>query len=121
MKRDKIIYWIATGLMCLIFFFSSMMYFFNYEYAAEAYINLGFPAWMVYPSAIAKLLGITAVLTRRSPLLKEWAYAGFFFDAAMAFTAHTLAGDGQGGTAAIVLIAVVVSRIFEPRVFGKNE
>ena len=118
MKRDKIIYWIATGIMCLIFTGSAMMYLFNYEMAASVFDHLGFPRWLVYPSAVLKLLGVTAVLTRKSNILKEWAYAGFFFDVAIAFTAHTIAEDGGGMLSLIALVMVVVSRFFESRVYG---
>ena len=90
-----------------------MMYFFNYEMAASVFDHLGFPRWLVYPSAIAKLLGVIAILSRKSALLKEWAYAGFFFDVAIAFTAHTIAEDGGGMLSLIALVMVVISRAFE--------
>jgi len=115
MKRDKYLYWGFTGLMCIIFTFSALMYLFSYEVAEGYFVRLGFPTWMVYPSAIVKLLGVTAILSKKSALLKEWAYAGFFFDAVMAFTAHTMAGDGEGGIAALAILAVVLSRFFESR------
>lgn len=116
MKRDKYLYWGFTGLMCIIFTFSALMYLFSYEVAEGYFVRLSFPTWMVYPSAIVKLLGVTAILSKKSALLKEWAYAGFFFDAVMAFTAHTIAGDGEGGIAALAILAVVLSRFFESRV-----
>jgi hypothetical protein len=120
MNRDKIIYWIATGIMCLIFTGSAMMYFFNYEMAASIFDQLGFPRWLVYPSAVLKLLGVTAILTQKSAMLKEWAYAGFFFDVAIAFTAHTIVQDGGGMPSLIALIMVVVSRFFETRGRGRS-
>ncbi len=91
------------------------MYLFSYEVAEGYFVRLGFPTWMVYPSAIVKLLGVTAILSKKSTLLKEWAYAGFFFDAVMAFTAHSMAGDGEGGIAALAILAVILSRFFESR------
>ena len=84
MNWNRIIYWGATGIMCAIFLFSAGMYLSNYEMVVGFYENLGFPSWMVYPSAIAKILGVIAILSKKSKLLEEWAYAGFFFDAAMA-------------------------------------
>ena len=101
--------------MCAIFLFSAGMYLSNYEMVVGFYENLGFPSWMVYPSAIAKILGVIAILSKKSKLLEEWAYAGFFFDAAMAFTAHYMVNDGAGGMAAMALIMVIVSRIFRAR------
>jgi len=115
MKNTKYIYWGSTGLMCIIFTFSALMYFFDFELAADYFDRLGYPTWLVYPSAIAKVLGVTAVLTNRSYLLKEWAYAGFFFDALLAFTSHTIVGDGEGGIALVALIAIIVSRYTQAR------
>lgn len=118
MKRDRIIYWISTGIFCLIMLFSATMYFFMHDMAVSAYESLGFPTWMIYPSAIVKLLGILAVLSNRSKLLKEWAYAGFFFDAAMAMTSHIIAQDGGYGAAALVLVCIVVSRIYHGKIYS---
>lgn len=99
--------------MCLVFLFSATNYFLNYEVMAGYYTALGFPTWLVYPSAIAKILGVIAILSRKSALLKEWAYAGFFFDAALAFTAHQIAQDGGWLFAAIALVSTVVSRALD--------
>ncbi len=115
-KVNNIIYWVSTGLMCLIFLYSAGMYFFKYEMVVGVFENLGFASWIVYPLAVAKILGVVAVLTKKSKLLKEWAYAGFFFDAVLAFFAHYMAGDGQGGSAAVVVILILLSRYFDGRV-----
>ncbi len=113
----KIIYWIATAVMCIVFLFSAYNYFFNYEAMASYFDFLNFPRWIVYPLATAKVLGVIAVLSRVSPFLKEWAYAGFFFDAALAFTAHQIAQDGGWMFSAIALVALIISRALEPKVF----
>lgn len=119
MNQHKIIYWIATGIMCTIFLFSASMYFFNYEVAAGFFENLGFPTWLVYPLATAKVLGVVAILSKKSDMLKEWAYAGFFFDAALAFTSHNIAQDGGWLFSAIALVSLAVSRFMDPKVFPK--
>lgn len=82
------------------------------------YTHLGFPGWLIYPSAILKILGVIAILSRKSALLKEWAYAGFFFDSAIALTAHTIAEDGAGLFAIVALFTTILSRIFHDRAFG---
>lgn len=120
MRLPSIIYWAATGIMCLIFLFSSYNYFFNYEVMAGFYTHLGFPTWLIYPSAILKILGVIAILSRQSNLLKEWAYAGFFFDASLALAAHTIAEDGAGLFAIVALISTLVSRVFHDQIFGKK-
>jgi hypothetical protein len=118
MKTNKIIYWIATGILCLIMTFSASMYLFNHEIAAEFFRNLGFPTWIIYPSATAKILAVIAILSKKSKLLKEWAYAGMSLDMVLAFTAHYMAEDGGGGMAATGLIALLVSRYFDWKIYG---
>ena len=103
--------------MCLLFLFSASMYLFNYPGIVKAYESLGFPAWLIYPSATAKILGVIAILSRKSKLLKEWAYAGFFFDVVLAATAHIMVADGAQGMAIAGIILVIVSRYFEDKVF----
>lgn len=119
MNVEKIIYWIATGIMCALFAFSAFMYFSNTA-GIQAYFEgvMGFPSWVVIPLAIAKVLGIIAVLTKQSQMLKEWAYAGFFFDALLASGAHYHAGHGLAGLSMVALVAVLVSRFMDGRVFG---
>jgi len=119
MKTNKIIYWIATGLLCALFLISAMMYFFNYPRAEEFFINLGFPIWIIYPLATLKVLAVIVILTKKFLFLKELAYAGFLFDAILALAAHLRVGDGEqmGAIAAIVLITI--SWYFDRKVFGK--
>ncbi len=113
LMKLKITYWIFTVGMCGIFLFSAFMYFTNYEMITGYFENnMGFPAWMVYPLATMKILGVVAVVSGLSRMLKEWAYAGFFFDSVMAFSAHYMAGDGAGGMALFAIAMTVGSRIF---------
>ena len=102
--------------MCLIFLFSATMYFTKYEMVTGFFENLGFPTWLIYPMAIAKILAVIAILSKKSNLLKEWAYAGFFFDGLLAFFAHYYANDGGGTMAAAAVSATIVSRVFESKI-----
>ena len=54
-KRNKIIYYITTGLFTASMSISILMYFFAHDMAAEAFTKLGFPTYIIYPLAIAKL------------------------------------------------------------------
>ncbi len=117
MKRDRIIYWIATGLLTLQMLFSAGMYVFNHEAISQAFITFGYPAYLVYPLAVAKILGLVAILTRKSPTLLEWAYAGFFFDFVLALAAHLHVGDGQFGGAVIALVLLFVSYAYQKKAF----
>lgn len=117
MKTNKIIYWISTGLLCALMLFSASMYLFTNDVAVQAFTSLGFPTYIIYPLAIAKILAVVAILSRKSAFLKEWAYAGIFFDVILAFAAHIMVQDGQWLFALVGIILVVVSRFFDGRVF----
>jgi len=43
-------------------------------------MTLGYRPYVVHLLAVAKVLGVIAILTPGFPRLKEWAYAGFMFD-----------------------------------------
>jgi len=56
--------------------------------------HVGYPMYFLYIIGIWKVLGVIAVLLPKYPLLKEWAYAGFFFVMTGAFFSHLAMGDG---------------------------
>lgn len=93
MKRDKIIYWIATGLLSLMMLGSASVYFFKHADAVAQWDALGFPSYPIYFLGVCKVLGIMAILTKKSAFLKEWAYAGFFFNFCLALLANLNGGD----------------------------
>ena len=111
MKSNKIIYWISTGLLTALMMFSTGMYFFNYAEINSAFMKLGFPTYIIYPLAIAKLVGLIVIWTKKSKALTEWAYAGFFFTVVLALSAHITANDGEFAPALLGLVFVLVSYI----------
>ena len=115
MKRNKIIYYISTGLLSLLLLFSAGMYIFNHEDVAEMFKNFGYPTYIIYPYAIAKLLGIFALWNPNFDKIKEWAYAGFFFAFIFAFFAHLMIGDGDQMGALLAIILLIVSYIFNKK------
>jgi len=119
MKANKIIYWISTGLLCALILFSASMYLRNPDMVAGFFKHLNYPTYLVYPLATAKILAVVAILSRKSAFLKEWAYAGIFFDVVLAFTAHMVAQDGGWMMAAAGIVLVVVSRFLDGRAFEK--
>lgn len=118
MRKNKIIYWIATGLMSILFFAGAMMYLFNYSRAEAFFVNLGFPIWIIYPLAVLKILGVVAILTNKSKFLKEVAYGGFLFDAILALTAHIIISDGEYMPAIISIILIILSWVYDRKVYG---
>ncbi len=109
MNKQKITYLVSTGLMSALMLMSAGMYIFNNEAIQGAFTSLGYPTYLIYPLAIAKILGILAIWVNKSKALKEWAYAGFFFDFVLALTAHLAIDDGEFGAAAVALILLVIS------------
>jgi hypothetical protein len=121
MKKEITFYWTATAIMSLVYLFSASMYVFNHDWVVDNYMALGFPTWLIYPSATYKTLGVLAILSRRSPLLTEWAYAGFFFNGALAVTAHVMVGDGEWPMSLIALTSALVSRTYYGKVARQNK
>ncbi len=120
-KRDKIIYWVSTGLITALMLFSAVMYVINNEMVSEVFNNLGYPTYFIYPLATAKILGLIAIWTKKSKILKEWAYAGFFFDMVLAVSAHININDGGFVPALIGIILLLVSYIYDKKVFAVEQ
>ncbi len=118
MKTTKIIYFISTGLLTALMLMSAFMYFFNYGEVSQTFLNLGYPTHIVYPLAVAKILGLIAIWVKKPKVLKEWAYAGFFFNTVLATTAHIVAQDGGFAPALVGVILVLVSYNTEKKLFG---
>jgi hypothetical protein len=119
-KRNKIIYWIATALLSVVMLMSGVMYLMQGAMIKEEFLLLGYPAYIVYPLAIAKILGIIAIVTKKSNLLKELAYAGFFFDFLLATSAHLVAKDGEFFGALIAMLLLLISYIYDRKVFTQK-
>lgn len=115
LKKEKIIYYASTGLLTALMIMSIGMYLFNHEVMAETFTKLGYPSYIIYPLAAAKALGLIAIWTKLSHTLKEWAYAGFFFDFILAFFAHFNVGDGEHMPAIIALILLLISYYYSKK------
>ena len=120
-KRNKLIYLIATGLLTALMLMSAGIYFFNHEMVSETFSRLGYPTYIIYPLAIAKVLGLIAIWTKKSNTLKEWAYAGFFFDFVLALSAHLYVKDGEYAPALVAIILLVLSCLFEKKLEKRSK
>ncbi|MEP3390574.1 MAG: DoxX family protein [Reichenbachiella sp.] len=115
MKIDKLIYWITTGLVSTLMLASASMYFINTEEVKEIFVRLNYPAYLVIPLAVAKILAVIAIVSRWSKTLKEWAYVGLLIDFSLAFFAHYEAQDGGHTLAAFAIMTLLISYLFEKR------
>lgn len=84
--------------------------------AADAITHLGYPIYLLTLLGIWKMLGVIVVLIPKFPLLKEWAYAGFFFVMSGAIFSHLASGDSVVKIlpALLLLILTLLSWYFRP-------
>ena len=109
MKRDKIIYWLATIITTLIMLFSIYMIY------TPLYDHLGFPDYFRTELVVAKIIGLVVLLVPQVPLrIKEWAYAGFGIVVISASIAHLNSRDPIANVFEpfIWLIILAVSNIY---------
>lgn len=114
--RNKIIYWIATGWLSLGMFSTGLVQLLHVEEEAAAFLDLGYPVYLLTILGVWKLLGVVAVLIPRFPLLKEWAYAGFFFAMSGAIWSQIVSGNGPAEVfpPLLLLVLTVLSWYFRP-------
>ena len=79
-KRDAIVFWISTVLFCAFMLSSAIPNIMETQEWVDIFKWLGFPLYMLPFIGGAKFLGAIAVLIPGFPRIKEWAYAGLFFD-----------------------------------------
>jgi uncharacterized membrane protein YphA (DoxX/SURF4 family) len=72
--------------------------------------HLGYPDYLATISGAWKILGALSVVAPGLPRLKEWAYAGFFFELSTAAASHAAVGDGVVDIVApLAFLALVVA------------
>ena len=96
MNRNKVIYWIATGLVCAVMVYSAI----NFNLKSPlgpmkgAFRHLGYPDYFRIELTVAKALGVLALLIPGLPIkVREFAYAGFAITLISAAIAHFGVGD----------------------------
>ena len=92
-KRNKIIYWIATILLAFGMLGSGIQQMLRTKEMIGLVTPLGYPAYFLTILGIWKILGVAAILVPGFKLVKEWAYAGFFFTMTGALASHLACGD----------------------------
>ena len=132
-KRNKIIYWVSTNWLALGMLATGTLQLFKAK--AEGAVappgvygitHLGYPVYFLTILGVWKILGVVALLIPKFPLLKEWAYAGFFFAMSGAVFSHIASGDSmtENVPAFLLLILTVISWYFRPadrRIISANQ
>ncbi len=103
MKTTKILYWVFTVLIVALMLFSAFGTFRNDPQGAEIAKHIGYPLYIFKFLAVAKILGVIAILVPGFPRIKEWAYAGFFFDMLGAAYSFIAIGDPVSAWAPIFI------------------
>lgn len=85
-KKNKIIYWISTGLIAL--FELSGAFFMNSEMAIAGTRHLGLPDWFRWEVSIGHLIGGILLVIPVNKRIKEWTYVAFGIDFISAFIAY---------------------------------
>jgi hypothetical protein len=81
MKAKSIVYWTMTILVALPIGSGGIAQMAQYRANPHGIVPvLGYPMYFFAILGFWKLLGAIAILVPRYPRLKEWAYAGIFFD-----------------------------------------
>jgi len=122
-KRNKIIYWIATIWLSLGMFSTGMVQ--VLKITSEGALappgvwgikQLGYPVYFLTILGVWKILGVIALLIPKFPLLKEWAYAGFFFTMTGAIFSHIATGSSASEfiPSFLLLALTIVSWYFRP-------
>jgi uncharacterized membrane protein YphA (DoxX/SURF4 family) len=115
-KTQRIIYWMATIWLALGMISTGIVQLMRVKEEADMFIRLGYPLYFLTILGVWKILGVIAVLVPRFPVVKEWAYAGFFFAMSGAVISHLAVNDETKELfgPVLLLILIVVSWYFRP-------
>jgi hypothetical protein len=122
-KRDKIIYWISTIWLALGMTATGIQQLLKVQLEGAlsppgvyGITQLGYPVYFLSLLGVWKILGVTALLIPKFPIVKEWAYSGFFFLLTAAVYSHIAVGHPAGELfpSLLLLILTVLSWYFRP-------
>ncbi len=93
MLSRKTIHLISTIFLFSMLILTGVLYFIYYKELVVYFESYGYPIYLIYPLAIAKIVGSIVILYGKNIFLKELAYAGFFFNFILAFFAHLMINE----------------------------
>ena len=113
MKKTNILYWIFTGLFAAMMLGSAIPDIMSNPIAVKGmHEELGYPIYFIPFIGVAKALGVIAILVPGYPRIKEWAYAGFFFDLIGATYSIFAIGKPDWMFMALPLTLAILSYVF---------
>lgn len=123
MKKINIAYWVITILFAAFMLFSAVPDIMVTKEANEFMTMLGYPAYFTRFIGIAKVLGVIAILVPGYPRIKEWAYAGLFFDLVGAtYSVMAIGTQGAGWLFMILPLSFLFASyiLYHKRLRAKN-
>lgn len=115
-KRNKIIYWVATIWLSLGMLSTGIVQLMKMKEEVDNITQLGYPVYFLTILGVWKLLGVVAVIIPKFPVVKEWAYAGFFFAMSGAIISYIASGSSLDKIfpSLLLLILAAISWYFRP-------
>ena len=115
-KTKKITYWISTIFLSFGMLAGGIQQMLQIGGYNEIVTQLGYPLYLLSILGTWKILGVIAIIVPKNPLLKEWAYAGFFFAMSGATISHFAVGQAitEALPSIILLLVTFTSWYFRP-------
>jgi hypothetical protein len=119
MNKTKLIFSITTSILALMYLGGGSRYFLEFQEMSDIFTTLQFPRWLHPLLGVTKFMAVISLLTilfnvKSNPnWLKEWTYAGIFFNGTLALIAHLMIGEPFElyVPAILVIVFVIISRI----------
>jgi len=113
-KTKNVAYWTTTILIAFFIGSGGIAQVLRVQGTVDGFVHiLGYPLYFVTILGVWKVLGAIAILVPRFPRLKEWAYAGIFFDLTGAVASTAAVGDYGAYAfhliAPLILVAITVA------------
>ncbi len=116
-KTKRLLYCGTTGFLAFGMSAQAFAQIFHTKgYVDMIIVHLGYPLYFLNIIGVWKLLGVVAILVPGFKLVKEWAYAGFFFVMSGAVFSHLASGDHlkEIVPASVLILFIVASWYFRP-------
>ncbi|MEV0648244.1 DoxX family protein [Phytomonospora sp. NPDC050363] len=105
-KVTTIAYWALALTVAVVLFSGGIADVAHVDDTLAGMVALGYPAYFLYIIGTWKLLGAVAILAPRFTRLKEWAFAGAFFNFSGAVISHLASGSSGDHVAVTSLFAL---------------
>ncbi|MGH9605613.1 MAG: DoxX family protein [Terracidiphilus sp.] len=120
MKNRQVWYWLFTGLLVLALAYGAVADLARTPYVVGVITQLGYPLCVLTIIGVWKALAVIALLVPGFPRLKEWAYAGVFFEMTGAVASHAMRGAGPGPAVSALVIAGIAMASWALRPRGRT-